>query len=196
MFHHLQNIYRAIILSVFFVCYSYHTQAQDKKIKDEKVQQQLYTGFLFQKTYGGYYENGLSILYSPIWQNDRLFLGFDYITSRLGSAIGSNALKVDNYVFSTLYLFLKNYRFRPFTKINIGINYSDYEFEIFKDLSSSSMLLSLEAGGVYQTKKIPFMASLSIGYNLTSTDGSGSGSMIFPLFFRLGVYYDILKLFN
>ncbi len=178
-------VYKAIILSVLFVCHSYHTQAQDKK-----VQQNLYTGFLFQNTCD-LYENGVSILYSPVWQNDRLFLGLDYITNRLGSDISflKSSIKSDNYVFSALYLFLKNDRFRPFTKLNIGMNYVNLKLTETLSDSKSYSLLSLEVGGIYKTKEIPFMASLSIGYSFMRRDGDPRS------FFRLGVYYDILKLF-
>ena len=100
-------VYESILILPVLLSAICLQQAQAQSSKENEVPHKLYVGILLQKSYGAYYENGLSVLYSPVWQNDKLFLGFDYVTSRLGSAISSNALKVDNYIFSASYLFLK-----------------------------------------------------------------------------------------
>jgi hypothetical protein len=48
----------------------------------------LDAGPRFQKAIGLYYENGISVSYSAKkLLNDKLYLGFSYYTSRLGTAI-------------------------------------------------------------------------------------------------------------
>ena len=55
-------------------------------------------GFRFQKTYNLYYENGFELGYTheKLWSK-RIQFGLSYVSSRLGSAIGDNAIKQDYY---------------------------------------------------------------------------------------------------
>ena len=65
----------------------------------------------------------------------------------------------------------------------MGINYNDHEYEIFKDLNSVSMLVSLESGIVYQPKTVPLITNLSMGYTLHTKRQCRSGVYGTPFMF-------------
>ena len=173
--------------SVFFWCAMPFMHAQDHK---------LYLGTKFQVTVGMYWENGLSARYSPPWQNDQLYLGFDYVSSRWGSAFSSNALKQDNYLFSASYAFLKDSWVKPLVQLNLGYLYADYEYEIFDDLSNTSFLFSSEVGMQIQVSSFPFIiGTTSMGYNFIGGDGISNTGTVNPLFFQFSLLYDLTSLF-
>ncbi len=108
---------------------------------------QTAVGVRIQKTPNLYFENGLTFDYSSpdLWQS-RIHLGAAYASSRLGSAMGSNALKQDNILISSALHFRQGKQVRPIVGLNLGYFKVDTEFEIFSVLPNSSMLLSLEQG--------------------------------------------------
>jgi hypothetical protein len=58
---------------------------------------ELKGGFRFQKAQKLYWENGFALDFaSPKIADRRIHFGASYVTSRLGSAMGSNAIKQDN----------------------------------------------------------------------------------------------------
>jgi len=60
-------------------------------------------GIKFQKTQTLYWENGISAQLSfDNFKPRQFYVGADYITSRLGTAINSNALKQDNLTVSII----------------------------------------------------------------------------------------------
>lgn len=151
----------------------------------------LYLGAKAQVTVGMYWENGLSLSYSPPWQHDQLYIGLDYVSSRWGSAFSSNALQQDNYLLSVSYAFLKASWFKPLTQLNFGWLYADYESEIFKDLPNTSVLLSTEVGMLIQINDFPLIATTSMGYNLLGVDGIQNTGTVYPLFFRFALLYHL-----
>jgi hypothetical protein len=153
----------------------------------------LEAGLRFQKTLNLYYENGLTAQYrNPKLLNNRLQVGLTYVSSRLGSAIGSNAIKQDNIFLSGAYLFRMRSTVHPFVRANAGWFRADYESDIFKNLTKSSPLVSAELGLLVPTK-YRFNAAVSAGYNLITGDGSDSPGTLFPLFYQLSLTYSILK---
>jgi hypothetical protein len=97
-------------------------------------------------------------------------VGLTYVSSRLGSAIGSNAIKQDNIFLSGAYLFRMRRTVHPFVRANAGWFRADYESDIFKNLTNSSPLLSAELGLLVPTKH-RINAAASLGYNLITGDG-------------------------
>lgn len=68
----------------------------------------LFIGLESQKTVGLYWENGLSVSYSlENREYSNFSMGVKYLTSRLGTAISSNALKQDYYIATFSYQLLK-----------------------------------------------------------------------------------------
>jgi hypothetical protein len=148
-------------------------------------------GLRSQKSFGLYLENGLVSQFSfDSLANNQLFLGIGYISSRLGSAIGSNAIKQDNYQVWASYYFKKDQKFRPFVSLGSGYFVADYESEVFGALDRSSMLLSLSSGLEWATST-PLKVNFAIGYNLISGNGSEGPGTLYPVFAQFNFLYPI-----
>ena len=153
--------------------------------------QNLNLGIKFQKTHSLYWENGISAQYSfKSFKSDRFYVGFDFLTSRLGSAFSSNAIKQENYIASLAWHFRKDKPFRIITKLNVGLFRADLEEEIFSELPSTTTLLSPEFGLSYDIKSIPVVVNLGLGFNVNIGDGGKSPGTQQPLFYHLSFYYQ------
>ena len=153
----------------------------------------LDAGIRFQKTQNLYYENGVTHQYSKSrLLHKRQQVGFNYVSSRLGSAIGTNALKQDNIFLSGAYFFRPRRTIHPFLRANMGWFRADYESDLFRNLDNTSPLLSAELGlAVPAGSRLKTGASL--GYNLITGDGSDSPGTLYPVFYQLSITYNILK---
>jgi hypothetical protein len=152
----------------------------------------LDAGLRFQKTLNLYYENGATVHYrhSRLAHN-RVQLGFTYLSSRLGSAIGSNAIKQDQAFLSGAYLFRLRHTVHPFVRANAGWFRADYESDIFKTLPNSSPVLSAELG-LWAPTSHRLNAGASVGYNLITGHGTGGPGTLFPIFYQLSLTYSLL----
>jgi hypothetical protein len=93
------------------------------------------------KTQNMYWENGISAQYFWKFQTKSIFIGFDFVSSRLGSAFSSNAIKQDSYLLSGSWHFNKiNYHF--VTRLNAGYFYSDLEEDMFKEIPNTVFLFT------------------------------------------------------
>jgi hypothetical protein len=151
-------------------------------------------GIRIQKTHKMYWENGFSLQYSfKDFQPDRLYIGLDYVTSRLGSAIGSNALKQDNYIVSGTWFFKDPKPFRFNVRLNVGYFYADYEVDIFEDVPNTAFLFSPEIGINYTFKELPISLNLGSGYYVDFAKEGYSPGTLQPLYYHFDVYYTIFK---
>jgi len=172
---------KAILL--LFAFYSFGIQAQS-----------FNAGIRIQKTHKMYWENGFSLQYSfKDFAPDRLYIGFDYVTSRLGSAMGSNAIKQDNFLLSGTWYFKDPKPFRFHVRLNVGYFYSDYEEEVFDELPNTAFLLSPEIGFNYTFKNIPVALNLGSGYYIDFAKAGYSPGTLQPLYYHLDVFYTIFK---
>ncbi|MBA3899548.1 MAG: hypothetical protein H0X62_04935 [Bacteroidetes bacterium] len=181
------NIKKCHILFLIIIgCfYSMNCKAQESR---------LFIGPRLQKTLDLYHENGLSLQYANNKLiSGRFLIGFNYISSRFGSAIGSNAIKQDNFFLSGSYHFLHEKKLQPFTSLNAGYFRADFESEIFSSLPNSSPLISLE-GGLAVYPVIPLKISASVGYNVISGNGMKGPGTLFPFFYQLSLGWNILKI--
>jgi hypothetical protein len=154
---------------------------------------ELGVGLRFQKTEQLYWENGVGLDYtSDFLLQKRIHLKMSYATSRLGSAIGSNAIRQDNYLIGADWRFRAQKPFQLFTGLNTGFFHADMENATFNVLPHNSLLLSAEAGLFYKFK-FPIATSLSVGYNLISGDGVSTPGSLFPVFYQLSVFYYLGK---
>jgi hypothetical protein len=152
----------------------------------------LDVGIRLQKTVGLYYENGLTLQYSgDRLLAQRLYLGVSYVSSRLGTALGSNAIRQDNLLLSASFFFKPRRLLRPFIRANVGYFAADLEEEIFDDLPSASPLLSPEAG-LYLVTKTPLKVGVSFGYNLITGDGVKGPGTFYPLFLQTSITWNLL----
>ncbi len=170
-----------MLMAIMLIVHS--ANAQEKNIA---------LGPVFQQTIKLYLENGIGVDYcSPSVLNNRLHLKAAYVTSRLGSAIGSNAIKQGNFTVGA------DWRFRPeralqlFAGMNTGFFHAGYESDIFDDLPKTSFMLQGEAGLAYAFKKAPVNSSLSYGYNIITGNGIKGPGTLFPAFALLKVYYRL-----
>ncbi|MFD2935185.1 hypothetical protein [Spirosoma flavum] len=68
-----------------------------------------------QKSINLYAENGITVQYThpKLASNNRLYIGTSYVSSRLGIAFHSNAIKQDNYLLSASYYFRPKWLIQP-----------------------------------------------------------------------------------
>ncbi len=152
---------------------------------------QTAVGVRIQKTPNLYFENGLTFDYSSsdLWQN-RIHFGATYASSRLGSALGSNALKQDNILVSSALHFRQGKQVEPILGLNIGYFMLDTENEIFSALPSSSLLLSLEFGAGFNVLG-PVSIQITVGYNLITGNGVDGPGTLYPIFLNFSTMYHL-----
>lgn len=146
-------------------------------------------GLRFQKTVDLYYENGISGQYHL---TNRITLGASYLSSRLGSAIGSNAIKQDNFLLSGAWMFRPKKPLKPFVRANLGYFIADYESDVFKSLTNTSAIASLDAGLAY-TFKSPLRLNLSLGYNAITGNGAKGAGTLYPVFYQTSIFWNLAK---
>jgi len=163
-----------------------------QKIAGQESNREFTAGIRLQKTHNLYFENGITADYTcaKLWDK-RIHLGFSYVTSRLGTAFHSNALKQDNYLGTLQFNFRRKKILSPIVKLNTGYFYVDLENPIFSDLPHTSALLSIE-GGILINLKLPIRIALTFGYNFITGNGLSGPGTLFPLFYQLSISYKIL----
>jgi hypothetical protein len=166
------------ITSLAFQSHSQNTQSYE-----------LGVGVCFQKAEQLYWENGIAADYaSDFLLHKKIHLKFNYVTSRIGSAMVGNAIKQDNFVIGADWRFRSEKPFQIFAGLNTGFFHADMENATFDVLPHNSLLLSIEAGMTYKFK-FPVTANLSAGYNLITGDGVTGPGSLFPVFYKLSVLY-------
>lgn len=149
----------------------------------------IQAGFIFQKTQNLYLENGIGADFtSDFLVNKKIHLKAAYLSSRFGSAQGSNAIKQDQLVIGADWHFRTEKNLQILTGVNTGFFKADYENAIFDVLPDQSLLLSVETGLNYRFK-FPVSTSLTVGYNLINGNGVKVPGSLFPVFYRLNIYY-------
>jgi hypothetical protein len=182
---------KKIVLSILFISCVLCVQAQSSGTNDGWLGE-FKGGIRIQKAQKLYWENGLSFDFSsPKIADSRIHFGVSYVTTRLGSAIGSNAIKQDNFLISAGYHFRHQKQFQPFIRLNTGYFHADYEEDIFDGLPDQAFLFSIDAGLSYEFR-IPLTFSLSAGYNLISGTGSSGPGTLFPVFYQMSLFHTLL----
>lgn len=150
-------------------------------------------GIRVQKTVNLYTENGLTINYSnKKFKRDKLYFGFTYVSSRIGTAYHSNAIKQDNFLLSAGYYFKRNHSLRPFIKLNTGYFYADYGDKMFDVLPHQSIMIMPETGLIYKMH-IPLKVTLSLGYNVITGNGTNGPGTLYPLNYAVGLTWNFIK---
>ena len=153
----------------------------------------LDVGIRLQKSINLYTENGITAQYTNTkLVSGRLYLGASYVTSRLGTAFQSNAIKQDNFLISAAYYFRPNWIIRPVVKANVGYFKANYGSDIFNELPHTSLLASPEVGLCY-CPRFPLKITGSIGYNLLTGNGLTGPGTLYPVFVQTSITWNILK---
>lgn len=181
------SLYRSLVLTVMVLSGFTTLSAQDRS--GGAV---LDVGIRAQKSIGLYTENGITAQFAHSnLVNQRLYIGLTYVTSRLGTALHSNAIKQDNYLVSATYLFRPNWLVRPLVRLNAGYFRADYGSELFRDLPQSSLLASPELG-LCVCPRFPLKLNASVGYNLLTGDGVTGPGTLYPVFVQTSLTWNIL----
>ncbi len=176
---------KIITSTTIFLLFAFLISAQTTK------QQNLKAGIVLQKTQSLYWENGVGFDYSSAnILDNKIHFKATFLSSRLGSAFNSNAIKQDNFIVGADWRFRSKKDFQILVGLNTGVFKAHYDDPIFDDLPSSSIMLSAETGLVYQFK-FPLSAMLTVGYNLRNGDGAVIPGTLFPVFYKLGLYYSL-----
>ncbi len=173
---------RKLILSLFLlICLTLTLQAQSN----------LSIGVVSQKTQNLYWENGLGLDYSSEQLlNNHLHLKAAAISSRLGSAINSNAINQESYTIGADWHFFSSKALQLSTGLNGGFFIADYEDARFDMLSNKSGLAQFELG-LHYSFKLPIHISSSVVYNIINSDGKQGAGTLFPLAYQIKLYYKI-----
>ncbi len=152
----------------------------------------LDVGVRAQKSIGLYTETGITAQFTHAkLVHQRLYVGLSYVTSRLGTALNSNAVKQDNYLASVTYLFRPNWLIRPLVRFNAGYFRADYGSELFRDLPQTSLLASPELG-LCVCPRFPLKLNASVGYNLLTGDGVTGPGTLYPVFVQTSLTWNLL----
>lgn len=152
----------------------------------------LDVGVRIQQTVNLYNENGIAISYSDKHlRPGKLFFGFSYVTSRLGTALNSNAIKQDNFLVSAAWHLRSHRVIQPFGRLNTGFFMADYNNKIFDELPRKSLSLAPDIGVSFQTR-LPLKIATSVGYNLITGDGMSGPGTLYPVFYQLTVSWNLL----
>ncbi|MBO0933014.1 hypothetical protein [Fibrella aquatilis] len=153
----------------------------------------LDVGIRLQKSIGLYAENGILIQYtSPKLARQRLYVGISYVTSRLGTALGTNAIRQDNYLVSAAWYAKPHWVIRPLARLNVGYFKADYSSEIFNELPRTSVLAQPEVGLCY-CPRFPLKVGASVGYNLLTGNGLAGPGTLCPVFVQTSITWNVLK---
>lgn len=153
----------------------------------------LDVGVRLQQTIGLYNENGITAQYSsPKLASQRLYVGLSYVTSRLGTALNTNAIRQDNVLASVSYFFHPKWLIQPVAKVNVGYFRADYGDALFDDLPQSSLLASPELGLCYCPNS-PLKIGATIGYNGLTGNGETGPGTLYPVFVQTSITWNILK---
>lgn len=168
-----------------FIILTLHVSAQFTK------NYKLSAGIVSQKTQKLYWENGIGVDYtSDFLLQKKIHLKAAFVTSRLGTAIRSNAIRQESIILGADWRFRAAHPFQIFTGLNTGFFKADYEEPIFDVLPSSSVLAQLEGGLAYHFK-IPVTLFTSFGYNFFNGNGKEGPGTLFPVFYQFKAYYTI-----
>jgi hypothetical protein len=150
-------------------------------------------GIRLQKTHHLYYENGVAFDFtSQALLNKKIHVGFSYVTSRLGTAFHSNALKQDNYLLSCSYHFRHEKIICPVITLNTGYFYADMEESFFEVIPHKSLLLSAETG-IFLNLNYPVKVKSTVGFNFITGDGTSGPGTLYPLYIELSIFYQFIK---
>jgi hypothetical protein len=139
-------------------------------------------GLRFQKTWELYWENGVEGSCSK--QNilgGHPFLSASAVSSRLGSALGSNALRQEEYLLGLGWKFRTEKRIQPYIALQTGWFWLDVEEPMFEVLPHSSVLATFSFGSEIPVYG-PFLTRIGMDYHLITGDGLQGPGSLYPLF--------------
>jgi hypothetical protein len=149
----------------------------------------IFAGLRFQKAIGFYWTNGISAEFkSPRIFKQTVSLGFNFVSSLFGSAIGSNAIPYSDFNLSATKYFRNEKPLKPLVRLNLG--FARAYLDEYYGIPERSATVSVEGGIAYDFKK-PFRITASFGYNVITGNGMKGLGVLFPLYAQCSVFYRI-----
>ena len=177
------------VVAIMFACSTLASAQTGDTTSANK--QSFYGGLRFQKAAGFYWTNGFCLEYSnaKIWKQ-KISFGLNFVSSRLGSAMVSNAIPYYEVNLSAIKYLRREKDLKPLFRLNVGYAHANYGSDVFKDLPNQSILLSVETGVAYDFK-IPLRVALTGGYNVITGNGLSGLGVLFPVYVQFSVLYKI-----
>lgn len=145
---------------------------------------------IVQKTFALYWEGGVGVDYThQKLADERLHFSADYLSSRLGSAWGSNALKQDYFSAGVHWHSWQHSSLRWVNGLKGSYFTVDYEDDEFNNLPSSTILVAFETGMLYTTSLLD--VKMLFGVHFFSGNGSTIPGSVFPVYSQLSVLLPI-----
>jgi hypothetical protein len=159
---------------------------------DSTATRSFYGGLRFEKAAGFYWYNGFTAEYtSQKIAKQRIGFGLNLLSSRLGSALSSNAIPFFEIDLSGSYHFRHNKDLQPSIRLNAGYAHANYGSDIFNRIPDHSFIISFEGGMSYDLR-LPLRITLNGGYNLLTGNGISGLGTIYPVYLQCSLLYRIL----
>jgi hypothetical protein len=181
-----------LFAAAFAVCLTLSTACNGQTDAATKPSQTFSAGLRFQKAGGFYWSNGITAEYSnEKILKQKISLGFNLISSKLGTALNSNAIPFYEADLAVIKYFRQSKSFKPQLRLNFGYAHANYGSETFNSIPNHSFLLSFEAGAVYDFK-FPIRIGLTGGYNFITGNGENGLGVIYPVYAQASIIYRLL----
>lgn len=144
----------------------------------------LFVGGIVESNYST--QPGLQVSYaSEAIAGGRPRFSFSYSTTRLSTALGSNALTEDRFQLGAGWYFRRARRISPYLGLNVGYTrFNREDEELFALLDNSAPILTLLAGAEV-TVHPSLRANANVGYSHLQS------STVYPLVAGLGLHYRL-----
>jgi hypothetical protein len=179
------------IIILFFTSFSFG-QIESVAVKSDSAHYSTFElGVRCKKFVGFYWENGISgELNSPKGLKNKLSLGFNIASSKLGSGITGYEIPTFAAEVSLIKYLRDSKKLKPFFRLNVGYAYANYGSDEFSSIPNSATLLSLESGISYA---LPFSLRLvaSGGYNIINGNGLKGLGTVYPFYGQFSIFYKL-----
>ena len=179
--------------ALFLIIIALSFLSQPTFSQDSTKNYTLEIGIRCKKFTGFYWENGITGEFSsPKILKGKVSFGLNLVSSRLGSAISSNALPTLETELSILKYFRTNKAFQPLVQLNIGYAHANYG-PLFASIPNNGALLSLEAGVSFSLPVLKKHIKLKAtgGYNFLNGNGSRGMGTVYPFYGQFSILYGI-----
>lgn len=141
-------------------------------------------GIRLQKTWELYWQNGAELSCShDAWVQDRLVLGVSAVSTRIGSAWASDALRQEEYLVHSQWRFRSGKRWEPFVGMALGWFWLHIENPLFQGIPHSSPLWVWEGGTSWEFRHGVGL-QFGLGWHMLTGDGTQGPGSLYPLFMQ------------
>jgi len=147
---------------------------------------------MLQRSMGMYTENGLSLDYrNASMRSSKVEYNLFAITSVLGSALGTNALRQAHFGLSSTYFFRKDKALRSYVRLGVAYFVSEKTAAIFETVPRKDTYIFPETGIRYAWQKTPLSLLMGLGYRVQMNPENQSPGTLNPLFYHLTLSYVV-----